>query len=292
MFHDLNIALPEAAGKPNGHLSSHEWAQVAQTVEQARAFGYSVVALNQTVHGKLMPEHLAIWKAAPTFNDADLGWDMKSGARVGTGMTGRVRRGRIRVLRRLTQVVADSAQGLGVLSSSNSTVGEYDVVAVQPTSEKALATACSGAWDAVDIVSLDMGRRWGFHAKLKTVGQALAQGLTMEIAYRPALTDSQTRQQWVCNASGMVRSTRGKGMIWTSGARQALDLRAPYDIANLGEALQLNGDLSKRALSSNAHATLMHAFTRRDTLRAVVSARPGLASDSPEPAAKKAKRTP
>ncbi|KAJ2761098.1 RNA-binding RNA processing protein rpp1, partial [Coemansia nantahalensis] len=121
------------------------------------------------------------------------------------------------------------------------------------------------------------------------VGQALAQGLALEISYQPALAGSATRQQWVCNAAGIARATRGKNVVWTSGARQALDLRTPYDIANLGEVLQLNSDLSKRALSANARAALLHAFTRTGTLRAVVSARQRPEPASAEPQAKKPK---
>ncbi|KAJ2784167.1 RNA-binding RNA processing protein rpp1 [Coemansia javaensis] len=279
MFYDLNIALPDAAGKPGGRLSSAEWARVAQAVERAREFGYSVVALNQTVQGRLTAEHLAVWRTAPAFKDADLGWDAATGARAGAGAgagagaADRVRRGRIRVLRRVTAVVTDAAQGHSLASAGGATpAAEYDVVAVRPATEKILAAACSGVWD-VDVVALDMGQRWGFVAKHKLVGQALAQGLALEISYRPALADSATRQQWVCNAAGLVRATRGRGLVWTSAARQALDLRTPYDVANLGEALQLNGDLSKRALSANARAVLLHGFTRAGTLRAVMSVR-------------------
>ncbi|KAJ2616566.1 RNA-binding RNA processing protein rpp1 [Coemansia sp. RSA 1365] len=281
MFNDLNIALPDAAGKPNGHMSSIEWARVSQTIEQARVFGYSVVALNQTVQGRLTPEHLAVWKSAPVFKNAVLGWDCKTGARTGEGAAGRVPRGKIRILRRVTAVIADAAHG-HALGSSGPTANEYDVVAVQPASEKIMLAACSGVWDAVDMVALDMGARWGFFAKHKTVGQALANGLSLEIAYRPALADAATRQQWVSNAAGVVRATRGRGLVWTSGARQALELRTPYDIANLGEALQLNGDLSKRGLSANARAVLMHGFTRADTQRAVAAVRRLPAEDSAE----------
>ncbi|KAJ2804647.1 RNA-binding RNA processing protein rpp1 [Coemansia guatemalensis] len=288
MFYDLNIALPDAAGKPNGHLSSVEWARIAQTIEQARAFGYSVVALNQTVQGRLVPEHLAVWKSAPVFKDAMLSWNCTTGTRTGEGAAGRVPRGKIRVLRRVTAVIADAAHGHS-LSSSGPTANEYDVVAVQPASEKILLSACSGAWDAVDLVALDMGARWGFFAKHKTVGQALANGLSLEVAYRPALVDATTRQQWVSNTAGVVRATRGRGLVWTSGARQALDLRTPYDIANLGEALQLNGDLSKHALSTNARAVLMHAFTRANTLRAVAAVRRPPAGDSAEREAKRSR---
>ncbi|KAJ2793424.1 RNA-binding RNA processing protein rpp1, partial [Coemansia furcata] len=129
----------------------------------------------------------------------------------------------------------------------------------------------SGAWEAVDVISLDMGGRWGYFVKHKIAGQVLATGLALEISYQPALTDSATRQQWVSNAASIVRVTRGRGVIWTSGARQAFDLRSPYDISALGEVLQLNGDLSKRALSTSSRATLVHAFTRTNTLRAVIS---------------------
>ncbi|KAJ1735123.1 RNA-binding RNA processing protein rpp1 [Coemansia biformis] len=288
MFYDLNIALPDAAGRPNGRLSGPEWAHVAQTVEQARAFGYGVVALNQTIQGRLTAEHLAVWKSAPAFKDADLGWDTATGVRAGGDAAGRVRRGRIRVLRRLTAVIAEPAQGHSLACGSNATAGEYDIVAVQPASEKILAAACGGAWD-VDMVALDMGRRWGFVAKHKLVSQALAQGIVLEISYQPALAGPQARQQWVCNAAGIVRATRGKSTVWTSGARQALDLRSPYDIANLGEVLQLNSDLSKRALSTNARAALLHAFTRTSTLRAVVATRPLPADGDAEPKSKKPK---
>ncbi|KAJ2286803.1 RNA-binding RNA processing protein rpp1, partial [Coemansia sp. RSA 2706] len=91
------------------------------------------------------------------------------------------------------------------------------------------------------------------------------------VTYGPALSDAQTRQQWVNNAAAIVRATRGKGLVWTGGVRQPRDLRAPYDIVNLGAVLQLNGDLSKHALSANARAALMHAYTRAGTLRAVVA---------------------
>ncbi|KAJ2353099.1 RNA-binding RNA processing protein rpp1 [Coemansia sp. RSA 2618] len=280
MFYDLNIPLPAAAGKVGGHVSSQEWAQIAQIIEQARVFGYSVVALNQTIQGKFVPEHLAVWRTAPEFADAQLGWDRETGARTGT-TTQSVARGKIRVLRRLTAVISEAAQG-----HSLSGAGAFDVVAVQPTTADMLQAACNGTWDGVDMVAMDMGRRWGFYAKHKVVSQALALGVSLEIAYQPALADMQARQQWVANAAAIVRATRGRCLVWSSGARSAMDLRPPYDVANLGEVLQLNGDLSKRALSANPRAALMHAFTRTATLRAVIAPKHPAAS-KPEPSAKK-----
>ncbi|KAJ2558976.1 RNA-binding RNA processing protein rpp1 [Coemansia sp. RSA 1933] len=273
MFYDLNIALPDAAGKAGGQINNQDWTRVAQTIERARTFGYNVVALNQTVYGKLTPEHQNIWKCVPDIGGAIYSWDRGTGARIDGSATGRVARDEIRVLRRLTVVVSDASHGLSISSSGGGLASEYDIVAVQPTSEKFLLAAINGSWDTVDLISLDMGSRWGFFVKHKAAGQALASGYAFEISYKPALTDSSTRQQWVSNASGIVRITRGKGLVWTSGASKPFDMRSPYDITALGEALQLNGDLSKRALSSNPRAVLMHAFTRSNTLKAVMSVR-------------------
>ncbi|KAJ2576694.1 RNA-binding RNA processing protein rpp1 [Coemansia sp. RSA 1836] len=284
MFYDLNIALPESAGKAGGVVSSQDWAQVAQAVERARALGYQVVALNQTISTKLAPGHLAVWKAVPEIKDAECSWSRETGARVArSSAADRVAHGRIRVLRRLTVVVSDAAQSQSLTGSGGAAAGEYDVVAVRPTSDKLLAAASSGAWEAVDMISLDMGGRWGYFVKHKTAGQALAAGLALELSYQPALADSATRQQWVSNAASIVRVTRGRGLVWTSAARQASDLRSPYDVTVLGEVLQLNADLSKRALSSSSRATLVHAFTRTGTLRAVISAQTKESSEGPAP---------
>ncbi|KAJ1931800.1 RNA-binding RNA processing protein rpp1, partial [Linderina pennispora] len=76
---------------------------------------------------------------------------------------------------------------------------------------------------------------------------------------------------WVSNAASVVRVTKGRSVLWTSAASRPFGLRAPYDIVNLGGILQLNGDLSKRAMTSNARAVVMHGYTRRETLRAVVA---------------------
>ncbi|KAJ2822311.1 RNA-binding RNA processing protein rpp1 [Coemansia furcata] len=271
MFYDLNIALPDSAGKAGGVVSSQDWAQVTQAVERARTLGYQVVALNQTINSKLVPEHLAVWKSIPVIKDAVYSWNRETGARGDDSAFSSVPRGKIRVLRRLTMIVSDTAQSQSLTGSGSATTAEYDVVAVRPTTDKLLSAASSGAWEAVDVISLDMGGRWGYFVKHKIAGQVLATGLALEISYQPALTDSATRQQWVSNAASIVRVTRGRGVIWTSGARQAFDLRSPYDISALGEVLQLNGDLSKRALSTSSRATLVHAFTRTNTLRAVIS---------------------
>ncbi|KAJ2220672.1 RNA-binding RNA processing protein rpp1, partial [Coemansia sp. RSA 485] len=270
MFYDLNIALPEAAGKPNGSMSSQEWARVIQTIEQARELGYGVVALNQVISGKLTPDHLKIWTTMPNMSNAQLSWSLQTGKRTlkECGSVSKVSRNSIRVLRRVTALISEADHGHSV--SGTATSNEYDLVAVRPLNEKMLMAASGGSWTNIDMISLDMAARWGFFAKHKTVGQALSLGYALEISYQGAL-DSSTRHQWVSNTAAVVRVTRGRNLVWTSGVQRAFDLRSPYDVTNLGDAVQLNKDLTKRGVSENARALLVHAFTRTGTLRAAVA---------------------
>ncbi|KAJ1950525.1 RNA-binding RNA processing protein rpp1 [Linderina macrospora] len=267
MFYDLNIQLPDSAGKPGGHISSQDWAQIAQALEQARHFGYETVALNQVVHGKLTPAHLKVWSTIPQLPFAHYTWEATTGNR----LTSKPKRGQLQVLRRLTNVLSEGAHGHALTSNGNPSVLDYDLVAVRPENEKILFAACNGSWDSVDIISLDMAVRWGFFAKHKTIGLALQHQYALEISYGEALADSASRRQWVSNASSIVRVTKGRNVLWTSAASRPFGLRAPYDIVNLGGILQLNGDLSKRAMTSNARAAVMHGYTRRETLRAVAA---------------------
>ncbi|KAI7829998.1 RNase P subunit p30-domain-containing protein [Kickxella alabastrina] len=254
--------------------SRGEWAQVAQAISQARDLGYGVVAVNQTIQGRLTSEHLGVWRGMPAIAGAQLSWSTATGRRISDWRaTGQVGRGSIRVVRRVTAVISDAAHGHSLsCSGSGSAAGDYDIVAVRPVSEKLLYAASNGSWDGVDVISLAMGARWGFFAKHKTVGQALALGIAFEIAYDAALAaDAAVRQQWVSNAAALVRVTRGRGVVVTSAARQAFGLRSPYDVVHLGDAVQLNADLTKRCVSSNARAVLVHGFTRVATHRAAVS---------------------
>lgn len=61
---------------------------------------------------------------------------------------------------------------------------------------------------------------------------AVAHGLQVLVA--PTLRDESGRRFAFANAAALTRGTRGKGVILSSGARQAFELRGPYDVANLG----------------------------------------------------------
>ncbi|EEB94613.1 hypothetical protein MPER_06542, partial [Moniliophthora perniciosa FA553] len=96
---------------------------------------------------------------------------------------------------------------------------------------------------------------------------AIKNGAVFEIPYSGALT---APTNWWASAREVVRVTKGKGVIVSSGAEEIGDLRAPRDIANLVSLLGLPQDASHAALTKEPKSLVLRAQTRK-TYRAVLS---------------------
>ncbi|RKO84025.1 RNase P subunit p30, partial [Blyttiomyces helicus] len=113
----------------------------------------------------------------------------------------------------------------------NAILSTYDLLAVQPTTEKLFQAACKTY--EVDIISLDMGSRLPFYLKQPMVNLAISRGLYFEICYGPAIRDQSTRRHLISNAAALIRVTKGKNVIISSEALKAMEVRGPYDVINL-----------------------------------------------------------
>ena len=71
------------------------------------------------------------------------------------------------------------------IHSSNAAVASYDLVSVQPTTERMFQTACHSL--DIDIISIDMGSRLSFQLRPATINSAIQRGIWFEIRYSPAL---------------------------------------------------------------------------------------------------------
>ncbi|MEW5315599.1 MAG: hypothetical protein WDW38_007016 [Sanguina aurantia] len=127
-------------------------------------------------------------------------------------------------LTRLNFTAADPVQAQ-LLVASNSVASSYDIIAIQPKTERVLQQACNSL--DVDIISLELSQRLPFKLRLQTVAAALARGLYFEICYSSALRDPVARRHLFSNAQALVRATRGQSILLSSGARNAFELRAP-----------------------------------------------------------------
>ncbi|KAG7507474.1 ribonuclease P protein subunit p30 [Solea senegalensis] len=163
----------------------------------------------------------------------------------------------IRVLNRLTLVMSDSFH-------FRSTAPEYrcfDLLAVQPTTEKLFHAACM-VYD-IDIICVSVTERLPFFFKRAPVNGAIDRGVVFEVSYSAAIRDSTMRRYTIANAISLIECCKGKSVMVSSAAEKALELRGPYDVTNLSLLFGLSDKDCKEAVSSTCRSVLLHGETRK-----------------------------
>ena len=142
---------------------------------------------------------------------------------------------------------------------------------MRPTTEKALLQACTTL--DIDIISLDLSVRHPYHFKFKTLATAIARGVRFEICYAPSVvhSDAVARRNLISNATQLIRATRGRGIIVSSEAKNALGLRAPFDVINLVTVWGLPQDKGREAVDREARAVAVTAEMKRTSFRGVIA---------------------
>ncbi|XP_029788075.1 ribonuclease P protein subunit p30 isoform X2 [Suricata suricatta] len=121
---------------------------------------------------------------------------------------------------------------------------------------------------------------------------AIDRGVGFELVYSPAIKDSTMRRYTISNALNLMQVCKGKNVIISSAAERPLEIRGPYDVANLGLLFGLTESDARAAVSTNCRAALLHGETRKTAfgiISTVKKPRPSEADDDSLPACKKAK---
>lgn len=95
------------------------------------------------------------------------------------------------------------------------------------------------------------------------ISVAIDRDLSFELVYSPAIKDSTVRRYTISNALNLMQICRGKNVIISSAAERPLEIRGPYDVANLGLLFGLTENTAKAAVSTNCRAALLHGETRK-----------------------------
>nr|XP_048294865.1 ribonuclease P protein subunit p30 isoform X3 [Myodes glareolus] len=214
-------------------------------VENAAHLGYSVVAINHIVDFKDKKQEIEkpvavseLFTALPI-------------------VQGKSRP--IKLLTRLTIIVTDPSH-CNVLRATSSRVRLYDIVAVFPKTEKLFHVACTHL--DVDLVCITVTEKLPFYFKRPPVNVAIDRGLGFELVYGPAIRDATMRRYTISNALSLMQICRGKNVILSSGAERPLEIRGPYDVANLGLLFGLSESEAKAAVSTNCRAAFLHGVAR------------------------------
>ena len=115
----------------------------------------------------------------------------------------------------------------------------------------------------VDVISLDMCQALPFRPKANPIGVAIERGIMFEISYGRALGDSSALQLLLQNTALLVRMCGGRNIIFTSNALEALQLRGPQDIANLGVTMGISQENARKSVNGNIAGVMKRALTRR-----------------------------
>ena len=175
-----------------------------------------------------------------------------------------------------------------------------DILALRPSTEKALLQACQSL--ECDLISLDLCTRFSFHFRFKTLSLALQRGIKLEICYAPGVSASDgglARRNLISNATELIRATRGRGLIISSEASKVLACRAPWDVVNLAAVWGLGQERGVEAVGREARSVVVQADMKRKSYKGVVDVvyggeRPAIHNlelvSKPNGAAQKAKR--
>ena len=147
-------------------------------------------------------------------------------------------------------------------------LASYDVVAAQPSDAAGLgAILGAGGGASIDIVSLDLSSgRLPFPLAQRDVAAVLGAGMVFELRYAPAVRDAALRRAFFTHAATLLRVTRGAGLLLTSGARNALELRSPRAVAAIASLAGFSLQQAHAALTAAPAAALAHAARRKQAV--------------------------
>ena len=167
----------------------------------------------------------------------------------------------LRQLQRITLTIGDIIDAQS-LTSGNEVLKSFDIVAVRPENIKVFNYLCKTA--DIDVICLDFTHRLPFNLNKKVLDCAVERGITFEIQYSSILgSNSSSRREVFSNTTVLIEYLKGKNIILASGADAFNQLRAPYDVINLGQLLNIKQELAIHTIDDNCARVIQHAMHRR-----------------------------
>ncbi|XP_046437836.1 ribonuclease P protein subunit p30-like [Daphnia pulex] len=137
-----------------------------------------------------------------------------------------------------------------------------DLIAVCPTTTAAFLHAAANM--DIDIITYHPTEtKELLRFTRKHYRQATDRGIFFEIPYSHMLRDSSNRKK-IIQISHLYHTVgKSRNVIISSGALTPLELRNPYDVANLGLLLGLSEGEARSALNLSGRSVALHAVTRK-----------------------------
>jgi len=104
------------------------------------------------------------------------------------------------------------------------------------------------------------------------INEAVKSGKRFELSYAQgiATADSSVRRNLISNATQLIRASRGRGLVMSSGAAKAVACRAPWDVVNLAAVWGLGQERGYEAVSKECRSVVVAAKFKRTSYRGVI----------------------
>lgn len=181
----------------------------------------------------------------------------------------------IRQYTRLTIVMDDPQQNYG-LNAKNTVAQSYDILAVEPKTEKVFQMACQSM--EIDLITFDLGAdKLPFSLKHGLVREAVGRGVYFEVCLGNAFTsDLSLRKNVLANAMALIRITKGKNTIISSGVTTPTQLRGPFDLYNLAKMVGVPGHLAMATVKGYPSLLMEKVASRKFTNSSAIFKEPTL----------------
>lgn len=247
MLVDLNVSWPQKSFKDA--VNAEQVAKVKHTLSTLHTLGYTHVALNFTVsHSDKFPNNPK--ELNPLKIDERFGDLMKS-----TGL---------KIYSRITLIIDDPSKGQSLSKISQ----HYDIIAALPISERGITLATTNL--DIDLLTFHYGQRLPTFLKHKSICSCVKRGVKVEIVYAHALRDSQSRRQFISNVRSVIRSSRSRGIVISSGAQSPIECRNLLSTTCLIKSLGLPSDRCSKAQGQLASLVLLNGRLRTKSYKQTV----------------------
>lgn len=247
MLVDLNVPWPQDSYEKPASIEDID--KLRATLSTLHTLGYSHVALNYTVNqSDKFPG--SIKDMNPMKIDEVFGGFMKE-----TGL---------KIYSRITLIIDDPSKGQSLSKISQA----FDIVAALPISERGLTLATTHL--DIDLLTFNYGSRLPTFLKHKSICSCVNRGVKLEVVYGYALRDIQSRRQFVSNVRSAIRSSRTRGIVVSSGARDALECRNIIGVTSLIKSLGLPSDKCTKAMGELASLVLLNGRLRNKSYKQTI----------------------
>ncbi|KAJ5078880.1 ribonuclease p subunit p30 [Anaeramoeba ignava] len=147
------------------------------------------------------------------------------------------------------------------LNRSSQILETFDIVAIEPKTKVFFDKCCEISY--IDIITFDLNEKIDFQLSYKQIKQAIRNGIFFEIRYSSLLGETQIRRKAMNNILNIIKYTKGKNIIFSSGTSSLMELRGPYDIMNLGTLFDLPFEKGKLSISKNCESAISHGYLRK-----------------------------